>query len=140
MLKKLIFTIAIYILQSVKYLGVAFTSDGRQDEELVTRIGKASAVMRALHYSVVMKRELSKKAKLSVFKAVFVPILAYGHESWVMTERVRSQVQASEMRFLRRIERVTQFKTVQSSEIRKSLTIEPLLLRIKDLSLDGLAM
>ena len=113
-----------------KYLGVAFTSDGRQDEKLDTRIGKASAVMRALHYSVVMKRELSKKAKLSIFKAVFVPILTYDHESWVMTERMRSQVQASERRFLRRIEGVTLFNKVRSSEIRKSLNIEPLLLRI----------
>ena len=85
------------------YLG---TSDGRQDEELDSRTGKASAVMRALHYSVIMKRELSKKAKLSIFKAVFVPILTYGHESWVMTERMRSQVQASKMRFLRRMEGV----------------------------------
>ena len=50
--------------------------------------------MRALHYSVVIKRELSKKAKLSIFKAVFVPILTYDYESWVMTEGVRSQVQA----------------------------------------------
>ena len=57
--------------------------------------------MRALLYSVVMKRELSKKAKLSILKTVFIPILTYGHESWVMTERMRSQVQASEMRFLR---------------------------------------
>ena len=55
--------------------------------------------MRALHHSVVMKRELSKKAKLSIFKTVFVPILTYGHESLVMTERVQSQVQASEMKF-----------------------------------------
>ena len=87
-------------VEKFKHLGVAFTSDGRQlDEELDTRIGKASAVMRALHYSVVMKRELSKKAKLSIFKAVFVPILNYGHGSWVMTK-----VQASEMRFLRKIE------------------------------------
>ena len=62
-------------VEKFKYLGVAFTSDRRQDEELDTRIGKASAVMRALHYSVVMKRELSKKAKLPIFKAVFVPIL-----------------------------------------------------------------
>ena len=73
-------------LKKFKYLGVAFTSDGRQDKELDTRIGKASAVMRALHYSVVMKRELSKKAKLSLFQAVFVSILNYGHESWVMTK------------------------------------------------------
>ena len=118
-------------VKKFKYLGVAFTSDGRQDEELDTRIGKASAVVRALHYSVVMKRELSKKAKLSIFKAVFVSILTYGHESWVMTERMRSQVQASEMRFLRRIEGVTLFNKVRSSEIRKSFNIEPLLLRIE---------
>ena len=90
-------------VEKFKHLGVAITSDRRQDEELDTRIGNANAVMRALHYSVFMKRELSKKAKLSIFKTVFVPILTYGHESWVMTERVRSQVRASEMRFLRRI-------------------------------------
>ena len=49
--------------------------------------------MPALHYSV-MKRELSKNAKLSTFKTVFVPILTYGHESWVMTEKVQSQALA----------------------------------------------
>jgi len=48
-----------------------------------------------------------------------------------MTERIRSQVQASEMRFLRRIEGVTFFNKVLSSEIRKSLNMEPLLLRIE---------
>ena len=40
-----------------KYLGVVVTSEEKQDEELDTRIGKTSAVMRALRYSVVMKRE-----------------------------------------------------------------------------------
>ena len=64
-------------VEKFKYLEVAFTSDGRQVEELDTRIGKASAVMRGLHYSVVMKRELSRIAKLSIFKAVFVPIFTY---------------------------------------------------------------
>ena len=87
--------------------------------------------MRALHYSIVMKQELLKKAKFSVFKAVLIPILTYGHEWWVVTERVRLQVQASEMRFLRRIEEVTLFYKVRSAEIRKSLNIEPLLLQIE---------
>ena len=118
-------------VEKFKYLGAAFLSDGRQDEELDTRIGKARAVMRALHNSVVIKRESPKNAKLSIFKTVFVPILTYGHESWVMTERVRSHVQASERRFLRRIEGVTLFNKVRSSEIQKSLYIEPLRLRIK---------
>ena len=118
-------------VEKFKYFEVAFTSAGRQDEELDTRIGKAGAVMLALHHSVVMKRELSKKAKLSLLKTVFVPILTYGHESWVMTERVRSQVQASEVRFLPRTEEATLFNKVRSSEIRQSLTIETLLHRIE---------
>ena len=48
-----------------------------------------------------------------------------------MIEKVRLRVQESEMRFLRRIEGVTLFNKVRSSEIRKSLNIEPLLLRIE---------
>ena len=59
--------------EKFNYLGVAFTSDGRQDEELDTQIGKTCAVMRALHYSVVMKQELSEKAKHSICETVFVP-------------------------------------------------------------------
>ena len=51
------------------------------------RSGKASAVMGALHHSVVLKRELSRKTKLSELKSIFVPILTHGHESWVMTEK-----------------------------------------------------
>ena len=86
-------------LEKLLGVGVALTSDGRQGNELDTQIGKDCAVKRALHYSVVIKRELSKKAKLSIFKPALVPILTYGHESWVITERVRSQVQASEMNF-----------------------------------------
>ena len=90
-------------MEKFKYLGVAFTSDEKQDKEFDVLSGKASAVMRALHHSVVLKRELSRKAKLLVFKSIFVPILIYGHESWVLIENVRSQMQASEMRFLQKI-------------------------------------
>jgi len=57
---------------------------------------------------------LSKKAKLLVFKIVIVPILTYGHESRVMTERLRSQVQASEMKFLQRIKGVSLFNKVHT--------------------------
>ena len=49
-----------------------------------------NAVLRELYRSVVTKRELSNTAELSVFKSVFVPILTYGDESWVMTEKIIS--------------------------------------------------
>ena len=47
-------------VEKFKYLGVAFTSDGRQDKKLDVQSGKASARMRALHHSAVLKRELSR--------------------------------------------------------------------------------
>ena len=54
-------------VEKFKYLGVVFSSDERRDEELDVRSGQAHAVMRALHHSIVLKRELLRKAKLSVF-------------------------------------------------------------------------
>ena len=90
-------------MEKFKYFGVTFSSDGRKDNKLDTRIGKASAVMRQLFRSVVLKRELCTNAKLSVFRSVFVSILTYNHECWIMTERVRSRVQAAEMGFLRKV-------------------------------------
>ena len=87
--------------------------------------------MQALRQSVVLKRELSRKAKLSVFKFIFVPIFTYGHESWVMTERMRSQTLASEMKFLQTIKDVTMFDKLRNTAIRESLNIESVLLRIE---------
>ena len=68
-------------VKKFKYLGVAFTSDGRQDEKLDVPSSKASVVMRALHHSVVLKSELLRNIKLSVFNSIFVPIFIYRHES-----------------------------------------------------------
>ncbi|TWW61031.1 hypothetical protein D4764_05G0011210 [Takifugu flavidus] len=48
------------------YFGVLFTSEGRMEQEIDRRIGAASAVIRTLHRSIVVKRELSQKAKLSI--------------------------------------------------------------------------
>jgi len=54
------------------------------------------------------------------FKSVFVPILTCGQESWVMTERVLSQVQTADMRFLRRVHGAALHDKVRSCEIRKA--------------------
>ena len=84
--------------------------------------------MRALRRSVVATRELSQKAKLSVYQSIFVPTLTYGHELWVVTERTRSWVQAAEMSFLCRVARLSLRDRVSSSPIREELGVEPLLL------------
>ncbi|KAK0153213.1 putative uncharacterized transposon-derived protein F52C9.6 [Merluccius polli] len=100
-------------VEEFKYLGVLFT------------------IMRTLHGSVVVKRELSRKAKLSIYQSIYVPALTYGHELWVMTERTRSRVQAAEMSFLRRVAGLSLRDRVRSSVIREELGVDPLLLRIE---------
>ncbi|KAF7640778.1 hypothetical protein LDENG_00014950, partial [Lucifuga dentata] len=79
----------------------------------------------------MVKRELSQKARLSIYQSIYVPILTYGHELWVMTKRTRSRIQATKMKFLRRVSGLTLRDRVRSSDIQEGLGVEPLLLHIK---------
>ncbi|XP_061740413.1 uncharacterized protein LOC133541215 [Nerophis ophidion] len=80
---------------------------------------------------IVAVRSLSRKAKLSIYRSIYVPILTYGHELWVMTERIRSRVQAAKISFLRRVAGLSLRDRVRSSAIREGLTVKPLLLHIE---------
>ncbi|KAI3369751.1 hypothetical protein L3Q82_024580 [Scortum barcoo] len=55
-------------VEEFKYLGVLFTSEGKMEREIDRWIGgAASAVMRSVYRTVVVKKELSRKAKLSIY-------------------------------------------------------------------------
>ncbi|KAK3512120.1 hypothetical protein QTP70_031238 [Hemibagrus guttatus] len=82
-------------VEEFKYLGVLFTSEGGMDREIDRRIGAAAAVMRSMYRSVVVKKELSRKAKLSIYQSIYAPTLTYGHELWVMTERIENYIKES---------------------------------------------
>ena len=59
--------------------------------------------MRALHRSVVVNRGLSREAKLSIYRSIFVPTLTYGHKLWGVTKRTISEVQVVAMSFICRV-------------------------------------
>ncbi|KAK3565106.1 hypothetical protein QTP86_033155, partial [Hemibagrus guttatus] len=118
-------------VEELKYLGVLFTSEGRMDREIDRWIGAAAAVMQSMYRSVVVKKDLSRKVKLSIYQSIYAPTLIYGHELWVMTERVRSRIQAAEMSFLRRVAGRSPRDRVRSSITREDLGVEPLLLHIE---------
>ena len=91
--------------------------------------------MRQLCPSVLLKRELYNKAKVSVFGSVFVPILTYDHECWIINERMGSRVLAAEMGFLRNDSSLSLLNKVKITDIGESVNIEPLLPRIQRLLL-----
>ena len=59
--------------------------------------------MQTLYWSVVVKREVSHKAKLSIYWLIYVPALNCAHELWVETIIMRWQIQAAEMSFLQQV-------------------------------------
>ena len=63
--------------------------------------------------------------------AIYVPTLTYGHELWVVTERTRTRIQAAKMSFLRRVAGLSLRDKMRSSDIRRELGVEPLLLRVE---------
>lgn len=50
-----------------------FPWDKKREHEMDRRFGTASAVMRVLYQTVVVKRELSQKAKLMIYQSIYVP-------------------------------------------------------------------
>ena len=62
-------------LEKFKYLIVAFTRDGRQDEELdtqkINKVDTSNTVMRVLQFWVVMKQKIVKKSKALNFQNSF---------------------------------------------------------------------
>ncbi|VDP15220.1 unnamed protein product [Soboliphyme baturini] len=127
---------AVEQVEKFKYLGTIFTSDGTEsdgklEEEMERRIGVASAVLRELARPIVTKAELILKSKLSMFKSIFIPILIYGHESWRITEKIRTRVQAAEMGFLSRVGGLTRLDMVRNTNIRESLGVKPMLFGIE---------
>ncbi|KAI3359480.1 hypothetical protein L3Q82_013884 [Scortum barcoo] len=89
--------------------------------------------MRSVYRTIVVKKELSRKAKLSIYRSIYVaPTLTYGHELWVMTEKDKiMRIQAAEMSFLRRVAGRSLRDRVRSSVTREELGVEPLLLHIE---------
>ena len=67
-------------VEEFKYLGVLFMSEEKMEWEIDRWIGAASTVMWTLKWSVVVKRELSQKAKFSINRSIYVQTLTYGHE------------------------------------------------------------
>lgn len=67
------------------------------------RLVRGSAVMLSVYWTVMAKKQVCRRAKLTGYRWVYAPSLTYGHELWVVSERTRSWIQAVEMSFLWRV-------------------------------------
>ena len=84
----------------IKYLGSILNSDNTVDAEVESRINKASQVFRSLSRLVWYQRKIKVSTKLKLFKAIIIPTLLYGSETWNVfqchIQRLRVHKQVSE--------------------------------------------
>jgi Reverse transcriptase (RNA-dependent DNA polymerase)/Endonuclease-reverse transcriptase len=118
-------------VQNFKYLGVQIQSNGKQDAEINERISAASKVYHALNKNFLGMKQISRNTKLKVYKAIFCPILTYGSESWILTQNIKSRLQATEMKYLRRVKGITRRDRVRNEAVREELNVEPIMTKIK---------
>lgn len=71
-----------------KDLWALFMTDGKM--EMDRQFGAVSVVMQALYKTIVVKKELSHKAKFLIYPSVSVLTLTYAHDLCVVTKWTRS--------------------------------------------------
>ena len=109
-----------------KYLGVMFCDKNDPEQEINNRINKFNNNLHLL-YPLLKDRNIPRKVKLVIYTTILRPVLTYGHESWTLTSRTRSKVQAAEMKVLRLIKGVTRMDRIRNVDIRNELEIEDIL-------------
>ena len=64
-----------FLPQLIQVSWVLFTSERKMEQEVYVQVGAASAVIQILKRLVVMKREFSQRANLSIHQSIYVPTL-----------------------------------------------------------------
>ena len=72
-----------------------------------------------------------KEVKKAKFEGLLTPIMMYGSESWTMTTRDRSRIQASEMKTLRTIVHKTRRYRVRNVDVRGAVGVGPMMNKIE---------
>ena len=111
------------------YLGSEVMSSGRLDEELRTRIGRASAAFGQL--SKIWSSKASLKTKLHIYNAFVMYTLLYGSETWVTTNTEEKKLDVFDNQCLCRILGIKWFHRVRNTAVRERTGQTPASLLLK---------
>lgn len=114
-------------VEDFEYLGVTIDETGKLEKEIGKRIENAMKVYHCLNRNFINKRVVSVKTKMNVYQAIYKPILTYGCETWTLTTQQKSRIQATEMKYLRRVKGVTKMDRIRNEKIRQDLGTNPIL-------------
>ena len=104
-------------VDTFKYLGSCINSAANLDDEVLCRILQASQAFGRLHTRVWHERGISIKTKLSVYRAVVLPSLLYGRETWTCYRWHTKKLDQFHLCCLRKVLHVSWKEHVPNQEI-----------------------
>ena len=85
--------------QSYKYLGEVITRDGKNDENLATRVSKVKSSVRAIN--TCCQKDIMKKIEINVLitlhESVTLPALLYNAETWPLNKTIKKDIDKIEI-------------------------------------------
>ena len=114
--------------------GSKTTADGDCSHEIKRHLLLGRKIMTNLD-SILKSRDASLPTNVQIVKAMFLPVVMYGYESWTIKKAERQRIDASELWCWRRLLRVpwTARRSNQSilKEISPGCSLEGLMLKLK---------
>ena len=120
------------VVDSFKYLGSMISVDGSLDKEIAYRISKASQALGRLRNRLLNHHNVTLDTKLKVYRAVVLPSLLYGCETWSVYRRHLKQLERFHQRALRSILGIRWQDRATNTEVFKRtncISIEAMLLK-----------
>lgn len=103
-------------VNSFVYLGSTITSDGKCDAEIRRRIGIAKSAFRKMD-KFFKDRKIKSDIKNRILECYVHPILMYGCECWTLSPESERRLNAAEMWFHRRIQKISWTQHVSNEEV-----------------------
>ena len=110
-------------VQSFKYLGSCFSSDGGVKEDVSMRVGEGMRTFGAMK-RLWNVRSVNVRAKRELYERVVVPTVMYGSEAWGLRVEERRKLDVMEMRCLRSMCGVTRMDRLRNEVVRERVGVD----------------
>ena len=110
------------VVNSFKYLGSCFSSDGGVKEDVSMRVGEGLRTFGAMK-RMWSSRSVTVSVKRELYERVVVPTIMYGSESWGMKVTERNKLDVSEMKCLRSICGVSRLDRLRNDVVRERVGV-----------------
>jgi len=91
------------VVKNFTYLGSVLSNDGSVDEEVCSRISKASSIVGRLN-SLWRMPHISRRTKMRIYNASVSSVLLYAAETWPLKSTILKMIDVCQTKQLRRIE------------------------------------